>query len=339
MLTMKIGNYLVILLATISLLLLPQSEQPRLLARVPNAKYLFAGSAAPSDPIVFFGAAPIETAGEYNTGTPTIIRLAKSGIPIITTLAAGNIFNVDMIPAWNRDGKTLYFETQMGVFSYRTADDSVEKVWKGSARGLAISRDGKYLSFWIFSQDDRNQLKLVLFDLRDKSEKQTWVMANVYGGDEVGFEIAFAADNKSIYARTYDHIDSSPLQRFAIGSVSPEIVSRNITSVVAGENAVYFVTEKLENDKLSHSLMALPESVGNPEQLKGDLPCRSLAASGSLRWIVCKDDLSGKAILLFDSERKTFAAFEPARDNVVVMSDGGVVYSLKGSLFRSNLPR
>jgi hypothetical protein len=330
---MKATKYLAFLFAVSSLTL--QAESPHELLIVPNAKYLYSLSASPRDRTLVLIASLDQNQGEVNEGTPTIIHLDKSHRPNINTigpLSVPWVYDSDTMPVWSNDGKIVYFDAEKGVVSYTLTDHRVETVWSGTAEGLALSRNGEYVAFWNRPEQDRNHLKLVLFDLRHKTEKQTWITANTYGGDEVGFEIAFAADDKSIYARTFDDGASSPLKRFTIGSEMPETVSENITSVVSGESAVYFVTERLDQETLVYTLMAVLDSVSRPEQLKSGLPCRSLVVSGSRRWIACKEDLSGSAILMFDSEKRTFTPFMPSHDNVVVMFDGEVIYSLNGSL-------
>jgi hypothetical protein len=331
---MKTTKYLAIL--CVGILFGLQSEKPRVLATLPDAKYLFGLSAAPRESNMFVFASPNENEGEVNEAIPTIIRFRNPGQPLIKpirALATPRSYDSGMLPVWTQDGNIVYFETGDGVVSYDLADDHLETVWSGNAHGLALSRNGEYLAFWNLSELYQYQLKLVLFDVKIKKVKQTWVTAIQYGGDLEGFGIAFASDDRSIYARAFDAKEGSPFKRFTIGSVNPETVSTNVTSVVSGENAVYFVTERLVRDSLVYTLMAISDSVSLPELLKSDLPCESLVVSGSSRWIICKDEIPGKASLLFDSEKRTFTPFKPLHDNMVVMSDGKVVYSLKGKIF------
>ncbi len=330
---MKTTKYLAIFSAAILFSL--QGEKPRVLATVPGAKYLFALSAAPRESDIFVLASPNENEGEVNEAIPTIIRFGNPGQPLIKAvreLATPQSYDSDMLPVWSQHGEIVYFETGDGVVSYDLVDDHLETVWSGNAHGLALSRNGEYLAFWNLSQLYQYQLRLVLFDLKIKKVKQTWMTAIQYGGDLEGFGIAFASDDRSIYARAFDAKEGSPLKRFTIGSVTPEVISANVVSVVSGEKGVYFVTERLVRDSLEYTLLAVSDSVSFPEQLKGDLPCESLIVSGSGRWIICEDEVPGKASLLYDTQKRTFTTFKTLHDNEVVMSNGGVVYSLKGSL-------
>jgi hypothetical protein len=332
---MKTAKFLSLLFVASSFV--SQSESPHTLIAVPKAKYLFSLSAAPLGPTLFLVASPDENSEDgENTGTPVLVQLGKSGRPLIKTLPPWQLWDGGSPPVWSRDGKIVYFETEKGIFSYGVADDRMERIWSLTARGLALSQDGRYLAFWDWSEQNRRRFNLIIFDLRNRKKKQTWVIPNNYGADEDWFDLAFAPDNNSIYANTFDEESQVPLKRFTIGAVNPEVVAQNITSVVAGQKSVYFVTERLDKQTLIYTLMAVSNGLSKPEQVKTDLPCRGLTVSGSLRWLVCKENLTGKPILLFDSATRTSTPFNPQSDNVVVMSNGEVVYSMKGSLLDGN---
>jgi hypothetical protein len=317
-----------------------QSEQSRTLVSVPNAKYLYCLSAAPRDRTLFLIASRDENQGEGNEGIPKIIQFRESGLPVIKNISALTsswIYDPLMIPIWSNDGKIIYFDGEAGVVSYSLANDRVETVWKGMASGLALSPDGKYLAFWSETPLHEYKLELLLFDLQSKKVRQTWFTELRYGGDLEGFDIAFGLDSRTIYARTFDEEDGgSPLKRFKIGSPTPELISPNITGLVSAKNEVYFVTEVLENDKLRYTLMAISDERNRPKKLRDDLPCRSLEVSGSHRWIDCRDDGLGEAKFVFDAEQKTFMPVDTRHDNIAIMSNGDIVYSLNGSLLAAN---
>jgi hypothetical protein len=335
-LKMRTATFLTVLFAASSLL--SQSESPETVITLPDAKYLFSLSSSPLEPTLFLVSSPDERNEDGdNAGTPVIVGLGKSGRPVIKTLSAGRVGDGDTAPVWSRDGKTVYFVTERGIFSYGVADDHLEKIWGRTARGLAVAQNGRYIAFWNLSEQDWNHFKLILFDLKYKREKQSWVIPNDYGGDEDWFDLAFAADDRSIYASTFDEEGPVPLKRFTIGEVKPEVVAKNITGVVAGQKGVYFVTERLDNQTLIYTLMAVSDSSGTPQQIKTNLPCRGLTASGSLRWLVCKDYLAGKPKLLFDSAEGVSTPFNPSCDNVVVMANGEFLCSVQGTLRAGNI--
>ena len=182
--------------------------------------------------------------------------------------------------------------------------------------GLAISPDGRRLAFW--GWNDRNA-DLIVWDLHKNSLVRSWQTPIQYGSEKFAWDLAFAPNGNSLYARTYDEESVRPLKRFEIGSGEITVASPDSDGLAAGKDAVYFIAVSDERS----SLRKIPGGQGEVALVAEDFRYNTLSAGGNARWIAAQNYKSGEMIVL-DTQTDTVKPVGK-HSSVAVLSDGSLV--------------
>jgi hypothetical protein len=278
---------------------------------VANVKSIFAIAPSPVGRNVLFYASAEEAEGELVSGN--LFRLRLNGADSsVAKLEAPNASNPSS-PVWNLDGSAAYFETDQGIYQLSLAGGLPKLLLKGASAGIAISPDGLLLAFWRVGQGADS---LIVYDLSKHSEVRTWKVQDRFDSDKSGWDLAFAPDNYTLYARTYDETSSTPLKRFDLASGKVEIVSPDCYAVAEGKGAVYFIAVS----DAAKSLRKIVDATGRSSLVAKDFGYDSLSTGGSPRWVVSRDYRTSETVIL-DTETDAIKSIGK-HESATVLSDG-----------------
>lgn len=282
-------------------------------------KSIFAMSASPTGRHVLFYASDETAEGELVTGNIFDLKLdgTTSGA---TQLHAPSATNPPSA-VWKRDGSTAYFDTDKGIYQVSLAEGVPKLIWSGHSAGLAIAPNGHLLAFWRVSAGIDT---LTLYDLDRQSEVHRWHVSDAFESDKSGWDLAFAPDSRSLYARTYDENNRTPLKRFDLITGKVHIESLDCYAVAEGKGANYYIANS-NGARSLHKLGADNHDVVVAKVFDYD----SLEYGGNLRWIVSQDFRSNETALL-DTTTDTIERIGE-QEAVAVLPDGQLLLA-KGSV-------
>lgn len=279
--------------------------------QVGNVKSIFAIAPSPvGSDVLFYGSAE-EAEGEVVRGNLFRLRLGGAESEVVQ-LKAPDATNPPA-PVWQSDARSAFFETDQGIYQLSSAGGPPELLWNGPSEGLAISPDGLLLAFW---RVEKGADTLVLYNLKKKSETRTWQIPDRFDSDKSGWDLAFAHDGHTLYARTYDQTSSTPLKRFDISTGKVTVASPDCYAVAEGEGAVYFIAVS----GTVRSLNKIAATTNHPSLAAKDFGYDSLSRGGNPRWLVSQD-YHTKEMVVLDTETDAIKSIGK-HDSAAVLSDG-----------------
>jgi hypothetical protein len=294
--------------------------------RVPRAKYFFSPSAAPLAKLIAVNLSERIPEGEIVNGFPTLLDLDHDPVTV-KRLSTSQSQDTNTQPQWTSDGSRLIFVTNTGIYSTNIETAKSRVLREGAFEGLAISADDSKLAFWNSAPASEHSYSLVVIDLNSNKEVRSWNTPNFYSADQYGFEIAFAPDGNSLFARTYDTEGTTPLKQFDLASACVRMVSENCSGLAASKNALYFV------DSTGHgsSLWRIGNGTSQPKEVLPSFPYDDLMVSGTRRWLVARE-LRTARLALVDTTKDQIQTITGACDSITVLANDEIVYFREGIL-------
>jgi|GEM_PF-6659738 hypothetical protein len=203
---------------------------------IPKATDIFAVSPSPSeDKLLLLSTRKQFTGDSDDVQIPAfLMSVAKAGsswsIHEIKT-AVSNLETGSIV--WAKG--SAYLSSFRGIFRLGP-DGAVEKIYPGRAMGLAVSRDGAFLSFWNLA---KHGFALNAFHIADRRVVKRWPRPYKLPTEPLGYEMAFTPDGGSILARTYDEPDGAYLKRFDLRSGAMTTLLSSCNSVVQSGDAIF----------------------------------------------------------------------------------------------------
>jgi hypothetical protein len=288
--------------------------------QVPRAKYFFSPAAAPSGKVFAVNASEQAPEGELTSGFLTLVGMDHT--PILTKrLSTSESQDTDTPPKWTSNGSKLLFVTTTGIHTMSNKTLETRILRKGSFEGLAISPDDSKLAFWNLAPSKEHDYTLVVIDLASNTEVRSWTMPNNYDADQYGFEIAFAADSRSLFARTYDTEGRTPLKKFELISGQVTVVSENCSGLASSKDAIYFI----ESGDQGPVLRTIRGGDSQPTVAAQVFPYDDLMTSGTGRWLVARE-LRTRKLALVDSTNNSVHAVAGRCDSLTVLANDEIVY-------------
>jgi hypothetical protein len=296
---------------------------------VPKAKYIFSPAASPSGKFLAVSISERLPEGEVTSGFPTLLGMDHNPI-LVERLSASESQDTDTPPRWTSDSSRLFFITVTGIQSMSVETHKTSILRRGSFAGLSISSDDSKLAFWNLAPAQEHSYTLVVVDLASNTEVRSWSVPNNYEADQYGFEVAFAADNRSLFARTYDTEGRTPLKEFSLTSDRVTEISGNCSGLAYSKDAIYFIGS---NDR-GPSLRKIGRGDGQPKETASVFPYDDLMASGTQRWLVARE-LRTRKWALVDTINDRIQTVEGKCDSLTVLADGEILYFKKGDISTS----
>ena len=296
----------------------------KILLRVPQARYLFGISAAPTGHTLLLYRSSEIPEGEVTSGTAVLAKLR--GSPRVLPLEVPSATE-DLTPAvWRKGGQKAYILTSAGIYSVNTATGISKLIVRGVLAGLAISSDGTRLAFWNLGSTG-TQYTLSVFDVGSDRNVQTWKVPVQFDGDQYGHEIVFSGDGSAVFARTYDQEDRTPLERFDIRGGQVHTIWPICTGLARSSEDIYFIGD----DHDESTLFKLVPSSLSPQKVVSSFRFDSLMGSSTYRWIIAVNSRS-RALAVLDSETDHLLPLPSWCESAGVLGSGQVVCSRGGDL-------
>lgn len=292
-------------------------------AKSGEPRYVFGLSASPKAPELLGFVASEGADGEFVEGVPTLASVGSAGQVKLNALDAPKGPDDFSIPVWSSDSSIAYLLLDSGIFQFDLPSHKSTRLLSGNMTGLALSRSGNELAFWL---SEKGSETLVLFDLRKMKERWRSKISNQYEGDEYGHELAFSPDDELLYARCYDETNRTPLRMYDIKTGANRVFTANVTSVASYERGIIFIEVRGRVKKL-----VIVTSARKHVFWKSETSFTKLNSSGSHRWVVLQN-LATKEVGLVDSQSLLTNKLGFACDAATVLSDGTIVCSLNGKV-------
>lgn len=324
--SMKISSFSVLALSSFVLCAVLSADEA---IHIPKAKYAFSPAAAPSEKILAVNISEQTPEGEVTSGFPTLLGMDHTPI-LVKRLSASESQDTNTQPRWTSDGSKLFFLTVTGIHTMPNKTREARILRKGSFAGLALSPDDSKLAFWNLAPSQEHNYTLVVIDLASNTEVRSWTVPNNYDTDQYGFEIAFAADNRSLFARTYDTEGRTPLKEFDLTSGSVKVISDNCSGLASSKDAIYFI----ESGDHGPGLRKIVRGDSQPRDVVSVFPYDDLMTSGTQRWLVARE-LRTRKLALVDATNDRIQTVEGRCDSLTVLADGEILYFKKGVISTS----
>jgi len=153
----------------------------------------------------------------------------------------------------------------------------------------------------------------------------------LYDSDQYGHEIAFSNDGASLFARTYDVEDRTPLKQFVISSGIIRTIWQDCIGLAKGRSSVYFVGNR--NGKTA--LYEIDKSMATPRILPDIFPFDSLLSSGTRRMIISTNSRRNN-IAVFDSMSHKLTTIDSRCENAAAYDNHKIFCSREGNLYLVN---
>lgn len=313
-----------IVLAVCPGLIVGAKPDAKTLLQVPKARYLFGISVAPSGQTLLVYRSSEVPEGEAISGTAVLVKLR--GSPEVLPLGVPSVTEDLTSAVWGKQGRKAYILTSSGIYSVNGETGMSKLIVRGALAGLAISPDGTRLAFWNLGSKG-TQYTLSVFDISSSRTVKTWRVATRFNSDQYGHEIVFSHDGSSVFARTYDEEDRTPLEQFHIIGGRVHTVWPDCVGLARGSKQIYFIGE----DHGVGTLFKIGPSSPSPQTLVSPFGFDSLTSSGTQRWVIATNDRSRRLAVL-DSETDKLSPVRSACENAAVLPGGQVVCSRGGDL-------
>jgi hypothetical protein len=292
-----------------------------------------------TDDLLVESSSALNSYGEPDDYGGVVYLVHLSGTkPEAVQVMSGNNINSASSPQWDPAGKAAYFtydggicapmgSSVCGIFALDPQTGSVRQLLGDSTEGLSISADGSLLAFWDYTTGD----KLTVFDVKNKTIVRAWA-GEVHNADDlVVRDIAFAPDQKSIFALTYAP-KALPLKQFDLRTSEVRTVVTNAHFLLSAADGAYFTQfdPVAANSTPPRALLRIPSSDSAPETLLKDFPYQLSSISGNGRWIVAHDWERGIAI--YDTRDHTLRLAGKECQAAAVLPDGRAIYATRGQL-------
>lgn len=281
---------------------------------VANIKSIFAIAPSPVGHSVLFYGSTNKAEGEIVSGDLFRLQMQRTDSSVVQ-LKSSEASNPSS-PVWQPDGSFAYFETDQGIYKMSSADGSTKLLWQGPSDGISISPNGSLLAFW---HVEKGTDFLVVYDLKKELKVRTWQVSDRFESDKSGWDLSFAQDGHTLYARTYDETSSTPLKRFDIISGAVAMVDPNCYAVATGKEAVYFISAS----GVAKSLYKIAATTSHSILVVKNFDYDSLAISGNPRWLVSQNYRTSE-IAILDTERDAVKSIGK-RELATVLSDGKLI--------------
>lgn len=139
-----------------------------------------------------------------------------------------------------------YVTSSRGIYRLRP-NGVAEKIYSGQPRGLAVSRDGTTLAFWLSPQ---KLDVLTVLRISDRRVLKRWPLPFKVQTESSGWQLAFAPDGGSILARTYDEETGPDLKVFDLRTGSMTTLLRDCVSIVQSGDGIFVLGEQDETRDL-----------------------------------------------------------------------------------------
>src|SRR5258708_5820426 len=204
---------------------------------IPGSKQTFAVSPSPWEDRLLLYSLKQEVEGETAIFVPgPLVSLSKSGDtwrvreikPLASDMDSGSI-------VWAK--ASAYVISAKGIFRLR-AQGLPQKIYSGKPTGLAVSRDGATLAFWLRSGKAD---VLVALRVSDGRVLKRWARPFNLRTETSGWDLVFTPDGGSILARTYDEESGIHLKAFDLTTGSMTSLLEDCYSIVQSGDGIYIL--------------------------------------------------------------------------------------------------